>query len=236
MVNTGRLIWPVQRRDDFLRIVVYIALSTALIFVFDTLTPLGLVNWILYLIPLFLTVYISWKYAPFVMTGIFIVLMAVSLFLSPRDVSLELALFNRVFFAIILVIASVFIEQYVANVEGLAMNEERYRNLIEWLPEGIIVYLQGEIVYVNPAGLRLFAADCKEDLTGRDIIGMIDQGLRAIFRERVAQAELGAHMNIEKVRLIRPDGSDVVVGMTLGSVFWDRKTAVQIVMRDTCGS
>jgi PAS domain S-box-containing protein len=232
MVNTGKLTWPVQRRDDFLRIVVYIALATALIFVFDALTPLGLVNWVLYLIPLFLTVYLSWKYASFVMTGIFIILMAVSLFLSAPDVSLEIALFNRVFFAIILIIASVFIEQYVANVEDLARSEERYRNLIEWLPEGIIVYQHGAIAYVNPAGLRLLAADHKEDIIGRDIIGMIDRGSQAIFQERVVQAALGAHMNIDPVRLIRPDGSDAIVGMTLGSVFWDKAGAVQIVIRN----
>lgn len=103
------LTWPVQRRDDFLRIISYIIIATAFIFIFDSLTPLGIVNWILYLIPLFLTVYLSWKYAPFVMTAVFICLMAVSLVLSPRDVSIEYAMLNRAFFALILVIASFFI-------------------------------------------------------------------------------------------------------------------------------
>ena len=59
-----------------------------------------------------------------------------SLFLSPRDISLEYALLNRAFFALILVIASVFIEDYIANVEDLTLSEERYRHLIEWSPEG----------------------------------------------------------------------------------------------------
>jgi len=93
----------------FLRIVVYIVIATAFIFIIDIITPLGVMAWILYLIPLFLTVYLSWKYAPLVMTGMFILLMAASLFLSPRDISIELALLDRAFFALILVIASVFI-------------------------------------------------------------------------------------------------------------------------------
>jgi PAS domain S-box-containing protein len=233
MVDTGRLTWPVQRRDDFIRIVSYIVLATAFIFVFDILTPLGLVNWILYLIPLFLTVYLSWKYAPFVMTGVFIVLMAVSLFLSPRDVSLEFALLNRTFFALILIIASFFIKDYVSNIEDLASSEERYRSLIEWLPEGIVVYRQGGIAYVNPAGIRLFGADRRENLTGRDIISMIDPGIQELFRQRVAQAELGARLNLDKVRLIRQGGSGVTVNMVFGPVFWDNRTAVQIVIRNT---
>ena len=61
MTETGMLTWPVQRRDDFLRIVVYIVIATAFIFIIDIITPLGVMAWILYLIPLFLTVYLSWK-------------------------------------------------------------------------------------------------------------------------------------------------------------------------------
>ena len=226
------LTWPVQRRDDFLRIISYIIIATAFIFIFDSLTPLGIVNWILYLIPLFLTVYLSWKYAPFVMTAVFICLMAVSLVLSPRDVSIEYAMLNRAFFALILVIASFFIKDYISNVEGLALSEERYRNLVEWLPEGILVYRKGDIAYVNPAAIRILGADRSEEIVGRDIIDMIDPDGMAIFRERVNQALLVARMDIDNVRLIRQTGNLVSVGMSLASVFWDRERAVQIVMRN----
>jgi hypothetical protein len=60
---------------------------------------------------------------------------------------------------------------------------------------------------------------------------MADPGFREQFRERLAQAGLGARMNLDKVRLIRQDGSEVIVDMVLGTVFWDNATAVQIVMR-----
>jgi PAS domain S-box-containing protein len=231
MVDTGRLTWPVQRREDFLRIVSYIVLSTALIFVIDIITPLGVMIWILYLIPLFLTVYLSWKYAPVLMTGDFILLMAASLFLSPRDLSIEYALIDRIFFALILVIASFFIKDYVANVEDIVSSEERYRSLIEWLPEGIVVYRQGGIAYINPAGSRLLGTDSGKNLAGCDIVSLVDPAFQALFRQRVDQAALGARMNLDNVKLIRQDKSEVVVDMFLGTVFWDNGTAVQIVMR-----
>lgn len=236
MADTGLLIWPVQRRDDFLRIVAYIVLATIFIFIIDIITPLGVMIWILYLIPLFLTVYLSWKYAPLVLTGVFILLMAASLFLSPRDISLEYAVLDRAFFALILVIASVFIEEYVGNVEGLALNEERYRNLIEWLPEGVVVYRGDKIVYVNPAAARFLGAELKGDLIGRNIIDMVEPGFRAIFRERVAQASLGAQMNIDSMGLIRHDGNVSSVAVSLGALYWDAGTAVQIVVRNTTGA
>jgi PAS domain S-box-containing protein len=231
MVNMRTLTWPVERRKDFIRIIAYIILTTAFIFVIDVITPLGIVIWILYLVPLFLTVYLSWKYAPIVMTGVFIFLMAVSLFLSPRDVLLEYALLNRVFFASILIISSIFIEEYVSNVEILALSEERYRYLIECSPDGIIVYREGKIEYVNPAGMRFLGADRREDLKGRDFIDMIDPEQKALVRERAAQAALGARMVIDNVRLIGQDKSQMAVGISLASVFWNKKNAVQIVMR-----
>ena len=237
MVDTGSLTWPVKPREDFLRIVVYIILATVLIFAIDISTPLGVMIWILYLIPLFLTMYLSWKYAPLAMTGVFVLLMAASLFLSPRDISIEYALIDRTFFAVILVIASFFIKDYVSNVEDLVSSEERYRALIEWLPEGIVVYRQeggmGGIAFINPAGIRLLGGDHGENMTGSDIINMIDPGFQELFRQRVAQAALGARMNLDKVRLIRKDGSDVTVDMYLGTLFWDKGTAVQIVMRNS---
>ena len=231
MMNRGRLTWPVERRKDFIRIVAYVAITTVLIFVFDVITPLGIVVWILYLIPLFLTVYLSWKYAPLVMTGIFILLMAASLFLSHRDIPIEYALLNRAFFAFILIISSVFIEEYISNVEGLAFSEERYRYLTECSPDGIIVYQEGGIAYVNPAGMRFLGADRRENLIGHDIIDMIDPEQKVLVRERVAQAALGARMVMDKVRLIGQDGTQMTVGVSLASVFWNKGKAVQLVMR-----
>jgi PAS domain S-box-containing protein len=234
MADAGRLTWPVKRGDDFLRIVTYIAIATVLIFAIDISTPLGVMIWILYLIPLFLTVYLSWKYAPMVMTGVFVLLMFVSLFLSPRDMSIELALLDRVFFALVLVISSWFINDYVSNVEGLVASEERYHTLIDWLPEGIVVYRpEGGIVFINPAGIRLLGADQGENLTGSDITHMIDQEFQELFRQRISQAALGARMDLDKVRLIRKDGTEVTVDMILGKVFWEKETAVQMVMRNS---
>ena len=233
MVNTGRLTWPVKRRKDFLRIISYIVLTTAFIFVIDISTPLGVMIWILYLIPLFLTVYLDWKYAPVVMTGMFILLIAASLFLSPRDISIEYALIDRVFFALVLIISSFFIKDYVANVESLVSSEEWYHALIDWFPEGIVVYRpERGIVFINPAGIRLLG-DFHGELTGSDITHMIDPGFQELFRQRVSQAALGARMNLDKVRLIWNDGTVVTLDMILGKVSWDKETAVQIVMRNS---
>ena len=230
MVDTKRLTWPIRRRGDFLRILSYIILATALIFVIDAITPLGVVIWVLYLIPLFLTMYLSWKYAPVLMTGVFILLMAVSLFLSPGDIPFGYALIDRVFFALILVIASFFIKDYVASVEEIAANEERYRSLVEWLPEGVVVCREGRIAYVNPAGRRLLGLGDETD-DEKEITGMVEPEKRALFLERLGQAARGARLDLDAIRLVLSNGNTVTVAMSLGSVLWDNGIAVQIMMR-----
>ena len=62
---------------------------------------------------------------------------------------------------------------------------------------------------------------------------MIDPEFQALFRQRVAQAALGARMNIDSVRLLRQDKREVTVDIYLGAVFWGNGTAVQIVMRNS---
>jgi len=154
-------------------------------------------------------------------------------FLSPRDISIEYALLNRAFFALILIIASVFIEDYIANVEDLALSEERYRHQIEWSPEGILVYTEGEIAYVNAAGVRFLGADNRESLTGRNITDMIDPESKTIFRERENQAIIGARINMDNVGLTRQDGSHITVDMSFAPVFSDKGSAIQIVIKNS---
>jgi PAS domain S-box-containing protein len=122
--------------------------------------------------------------------------------------------------------------KYVSNVEGLASSEERYRTLIEWLPEGIMVYRPEGIAYMNPAGSRLLGVDRGENLAGIDLFSMVDPGFQELFRQRIKQAELGARLNLDTVRLIRKEGSGVTIDMVFGRASCGKGTAVQILIRN----
>jgi len=61
---------------------------------------------------------------------------------------------------------------------------------------------------------------------------MIDPEQKALVRERLAQAALGALMVIDKVRLIGQDRNQMTVGISLSYLFWNKGKAVQIVMRN----
>ena len=50
---------------------------------------------------------------------------------------------------------------------ALQESEERYRTLIEWSPEPILVHRMGTILYVNPAAIKLFGARDAQALVGK---------------------------------------------------------------------
>ncbi len=221
----------VRFMENPLEVITYILISALLIFYLDIITPLGLVVWVLYFIPLFLTLYIKWKYASYVGAGIFIILIAISFFLSPRDMSELFALVNRVFFAVLLIVMAFFIAQYKQNVENLRASEERYRYLTEWSPVAILVQGGGKILYINPAGIRLFAGNKDEDLLGKDLVQMISLVSRDSMQQRMDQALLGANVQIPETGLVRLDGKDIRAEVWLREIIWDGRPAVQIIFR-----
>jgi PAS domain S-box-containing protein len=228
---TGTFTRPFRRDVNTLEILLYILTSTLVVFYIDVITPLGLTVWILYFIPLFLSLYISWRYAPFLVTGAFILLIAFSFFLSPRDTSMTFALLNRIFFSLMLMVSAFFIWSYKRNVDAIRMSEERYRYLAEWSPDAIIVSADGKILYTNPAGVHLLGAGSKDNLIGRDLADLVNPAERDQVRQRIEQAMLGGRMQLPETRLARLDGREIRAEILFGGTIWDGRPAIQIILR-----
>ncbi len=231
-MNNGTVAGPGRRGDNYLQILSYIIFSTGVVFYIDVITPLGLTVWILYFIPLFLTLYLKWKFAPFLATGVFILLIGTSFFLSPRDVSEVFSLLNRVFFSLMLILSSVLIWNYNRNVNTLGASEERYRHLAEWSPDAILVCIPGSILYANQASFDLFGMKSYGGIVGRDLTDLVDPGEKDGVRERISRAMAGAPMELFRVRVLRSDGSRILVEASGGHTVWDEEPAIQVILRD----
>jgi len=221
-----------MREENFLKIIMVIVISTILIFYADIITPLGFAVWILYFIPLVLTLYLQWKFAPIVAAGFFLILLAISYFLSPRDILEIFALINRLFFSAMLIVTAILITRYKQSIEDLHKSERKYRHLTDWSPDAIMVQQEGKIVYTNPAGQRLFWASTNEELLGKNLINLISPDERKNINQKLDQALLGAKMQIPQTNLVRLDGRRVSVEGWLGEIIWDGKNAVQIILRE----
>jgi PAS domain S-box-containing protein len=223
---------PLRRESTELRVIAFIIALTAIILYVDIITPLGFSAWILYLIPLFLTLYVRWKYAPFAASAVFIGLITTSFFLSPPDIPVIFALSNRLFFSMALIVTSFFIWNYNRAIDQLRKHEKRYRDLAESSPDTIIVHRAGTIVYTNPAGLRMFGADKCNDILKKDLTDLVDPGERENFKETTRQVMEGARIPIHEVMMARLDGTRFRVVVLNEKILWDGLPAAEVILRD----
>ncbi len=115
----------------------------------------------------------------------------------------------------------------------LRESEQRYRRLVELSPEGIVVHSAGKILYVNPAGQRLWGADRPEELIGQSILDRVHPDYHETVNQRVRQVlEEGSPTDLIEQRHVRLDGEVIDVEVAGMPFVVNGQPAVQVVMRD----
>jgi len=66
------------------------------------------------------------------------------------------------------------ITEQVEAERALRRSEERYRRLVDLSPDGILIHVQENIVFANPAAMRFLGARNSDDLVGRNLLELID--------------------------------------------------------------
>jgi PAS domain S-box-containing protein len=86
-------------------------------------------------------------------------------------------------------------------------SEQRFRQIVDLVQEGIWIHLGGTIRFANPAAARLFGAAMPEDLIGRSIFSLLHPEDReaALMRTRTATTT-GEPVPVREMRLIGLDG------------------------------
>ena len=187
-------------------------------------------TWILYFIPLFLTLYIRWVYSPFPVIVCAILLTTISFFLSPKDMSEFYALIDRLLFYLLIFVSGLLIWRYKIHEANLWINEERYRNMIEWFPEALFVIKDKNILFINPAGIEL----CKQkgfkgvSSSYLDLFSPDDQEK---IQNAIIQALKGGKYKLADVKIPCPEGSSISVNIWIGEIIWDNLPAVQMIIR-----
>ena len=111
--------------------------------------------------------------------------------------------------------------------------EERYRHLVDFSPDAVLVNFEGRIVYVNTAALRLFGVARREDLIGRSAFDCVPVNLRAEIQALNKKTlESGLPGRVDAQERTRLDGSIVLVETVAAPVTWEGRTAVQVIFRD----
>jgi PAS domain S-box-containing protein len=125
------------------------------------------------------------------------------------------------------------ITQRQRSEQALARSEASYRALIESMPDGVIVHRHGSLVYMSPSARRMLGYTLDEDVTGLSAIELVHPDDHPKVIERVfAILTHGVAAPTAEERLVRRDGSHVVVEIAALNTVFDGEAAVLAIARD----
>ncbi len=123
--------------------------------------------------------------------------------------------------------------QLTAANEELAETEERFRKLVEALPDALYVHSKNKIVFVNPFGMRLLGVQQPEQLVGKGILEIVHPHYRDFIRQRIQNCyETGTASSPMESLLVARDGSPIAVESAGIPITWKGSPAIEVVARD----
>ncbi len=118
------------------------------------------------------------------------------------------------------------------HIHSVQKSEERYRALVEHSPNAIVVHQGGNIVYVNPACIRLLRASSNADLLGRKLIEYVHPEYRELVRERIQRLQSNKSVGLLEEKYVLMDGSILDVEVIASPIEYMDQPASQIIIHD----
>jgi PAS domain S-box-containing protein len=116
--------------------------------------------------------------------------------------------------------------------ESVQRSEANFRQLIERSPSVTLVQRDGVYIYVNPALVALFGYDSAEDLIGKRVLDNVHPDDRERIRERMQRALQPGGTPPAEVRVLRRDGTELLLEMEGMVVDFDGKPSTLAIGRD----
>lgn len=114
----------------------------------------------------------------------------------------------------------------------LRESEKRYRELVERIPDLIVILRNERIVFANPAAVRMLGVESRNDLIGRDVLDLIHPASRVRVKDRLAEVASGVPVDRVEEKLQRADGGLIDADLSAIPYQWEREQAVLLIARD----
>ena len=116
---------------------------------------------------------------------------------------------------------------------ALGASEHRLRKLVESAPDAIMVQTRGRFAYVNPAALRLYGAQSRDQLLGQPVIERIHPDCRAASLERFRLlADERKVAPPQDKQFLRMDGTPVDVEVSAVPFQYENEDGALVFVRD----
>ena len=130
------------------------------------------------------------------------------------------------------------LEQAKSDLHTQRGEDTWFKGLVEIAPDAMLVHdADRKIIYINPAGVRLFGANSVDRIIGTLATSFIHPDSREATK-RENEGSLGGAMpsrSPPEQRRLRLDGTDFYANVTATAIIWNDKPATLVVVRDISG-
>lgn len=116
--------------------------------------------------------------------------------------------------------------------QKLRESEERYRTLVEWTSEAVIVHSGKELLYLNPAAIKLFGAKSASDLIGTPVKDRIHPDFQATAANRQANMFNDIEQPMIEGCLLKLDGTEFIAEIRSSKIIYDGLPAIHTSLHD----
>jgi PAS domain S-box-containing protein len=110
--------------------------------------------------------------------------------------------------------------------------ERSYRGLVEFSPDAVIVHSEGQIRYINPAGLKLLGAAHSDQIVSRQMLDFVHPDFHEIVKSRIQQTQQGILAQFIEEKFVRLNGEAVAVEVGGIGIHYLGKPATQVIVRE----
>ena len=117
--------------------------------------------------------------------------------------------------------------------DTLRESEEKYRSLVENSPDGVIIYVDDKIAFINEEGVRMLRAKDKNELIGKPVLQFVHPDSLEDLSKRMKEIVTDNYISTSvEAKFIRIDGIPFDVEVKGIPTLYERKNAVQIIVHD----
>lgn len=110
--------------------------------------------------------------------------------------------------------------------------EERWQMLVENQPEALQITIDGKIVYLNPAGVKLYEASTMEEMMGYDIMQAANDFMKDSLQSRLEEIITKGKVEPLEIPIKTMKGNSRYIEANSIKINYNGKTAIQTILRD----
>lgn len=118
------------------------------------------------------------------------------------------------------------------NEVALRESEERYRSIIELSPDALIVCDEGNIEFINTAGVKMLGAKNEEEVASKKLIDFFHEDYREFINSKIDQIDSGMEIPLRDSKIVTLDGRTIEIEIKGVRIIYRGRPAIQIIFRD----